>query len=323
MIAAKITATGAYVPERKVTNDDLARVMDTSDEWIRSRTGIGSRHVAVGESTSHMAVKAATDVLSRSGCRAEDIQFIIVATGTPDHLFPNMACLVQEGIGASHAFCFDLNAACSGFLYSLSVAKGYIESGMYERGMVIGAETISKVVDWKERSTCVLFGDGAGAVIIEKGGRGIGSMVMGADGKGGEVLRCSSSSILCHDEESRRKIDYLHMDGQEVFRFAARQVPAVIEAVLEKEGLEPDQIGHYILHQANERIIASVARKMKEPMEKFPVNLDRYGNTSSASIPILLHELHQTGALKNGEKLILAGFGAGLTWGAAMVEWNI
>ena len=220
MIAARITATGAYVPERKVTNDDLARVMDTSDEWIRSRTGIGSRHVAVGESTSHMAVKAAADVLSRSGCRAEDIQFIIVATGTPDHLFPNMACLVQEGIGASHAFCFDLNAACSGFLYSLSVAKGYIESGMYERGMVIGAETISKVVDWKERSTCVLFGDGAGAVIIEKGGRGIGSMVMGADGKGGEVLRCSSSSILCHDEESRRKIDYLHMDGQEVFRFA-------------------------------------------------------------------------------------------------------
>ena len=322
MTAAKITATGAYVPEREVTNEDLARVMDTSDEWIRSRTGIGSRHIAVGESTSQMAVKAAMDVLSRSRWEAEDLQFIIVATGTPDHLFPNMAWLVQEAVGASHAFCFDLNAACSGFLYSLSVAKGYIESGMYERGMVIGAETISKVVDWTERSTCVLFGDGAGGVIVEKGERGIGSVVMGADGKGGDVLRCYSSNILCHSEESRKRIDYLHMDGQEVFRFAARQVPAVIEEVLDREGLQADQIGHYILHQANERIIAAVARKMKEPAEKFPVNLSRYGNTSSASIPILRHELDQAGALQPGEKLILAGFGAGLTWGAALVEWN-
>ncbi len=319
----RMIGTGSYVPDKLVTNEDLEKLVDTSDAWITERTGIHTRRVT-GEGTAFMAVRAARRALEAAGMEAEELDMILVGTSTGDFLFPNTACQVQAALGADRAVCFDLSAACSGFLFTLNTAKVYLESGAYQTALVIGADTLSKTIDWEDRSTCVLFGDGAGAAVVrrEQGSFGVGGFLMGSDGGRGGCLACPSAPVknpwFVPREELR---EVLSMNGQEVFRFAVKTVPEVMEALLRQEGLEAGNIKYFILHQANERIIASVARRMKQPIEKFPMDLGQYGNTSGASIPILLDELNREGKLSEGDRLLLAGFGAGLTWGATIITW--
>ena len=319
----RIIGTGSYVPEKIVTNEDLEKLVDTSDAWITERTGIHTRRVT-GEGTAAMAVRAAGAALERAGMEPEELDMILVGTSTGDFLFPGTACQVQGALGASGAVCFDLSAACSGFLFTLNTAKVYLESGAYKSALVIGADTLSKTIDWSDRSTCVLFGDGAGAAVLKRcgGSGGVGEFLMGSDGGRGGCLSCPASPVKNPwypggGEEG----EFLSMNGQEVFRFAVKTVPETMETLLERAGLGCADIKYFILHQANERIIASVARRMKQPLEKFPMNLGRFGNTSGASIPILLDELNREGRLKEGDRLLLAGFGAGLTWGATIITW--
>lgn len=304
----KIYGTGSYVPPDVIHNDDLANLVDTNDEWIRERTGIVKRHIAQGESTVSMAVKSAERALKNAKMSAEEIDFIIVSTISSNVILPCTACEVQKQIGATNATCFDLNAACSGFLFAYNTAQAYIASGIYHTGIVIGAECLSNLVDWKDRGTCILFGDGAGAVVLKaKEGTNF-SLVTHSDGERGKALTCGQN-------------DFIHMDGQEVFKFAVKQVPKSICELLEENHLQKEQIDYFILHQANKRIVEAVAKRLKLEIEKFPMNLQEYGNTSSASIPILLDEMNQKGLLKKGMKMIMVGFGAGLSWGASLIEW--
>lgn len=321
-MTAKITGTGSAVPAKRVTNDDLAKVIDTSDEWISSRTGIKERRLAKEETTTSLAIEAARNALENAGISGEEIELIIVATCSPDSFFPNTGCRVQKAVGAVNAVAFDLSAACSGFLFAMNTARAYMESGMCKKALVIGAETMSKLLDWGDRSTCVLFGDGAGAAVLEVSERGILGMVQYSDGEKGEVLTCHARETRNMLAEGEQETDYLKMEGQEVFKFAVKKVPECIEKLLESTGTSKEEIQYYILHQANSRIIASAAKRLKQPEEKFPVNMDRYGNTSAASIPILLDEMNRNGLLKAGDKLVLSGFGAGLTWGASLIEWQ-
>lgn len=304
----KICGTGAYAPPVFVENDDLAKIVDTNDTWIRERTGIGRRHIAKEESAEMMAVKAARQALSNSTLSPEEIELILVSTISPDHILPCTACEVQKQIGAVQAVCFDLNAACAGFLYAYNTAQAYIQSGIYKNVLVIGTERLSNLVDWNDRSTCILFGDGAGAVVLQAREHGLHAMTAHSDGEKGNALLCRTDGKI-------------QMDGQEVFRFAVRKVPECIQELLQKEQIHPDEIDYFILHQANQRIIEAVAKRLHLPLERFPMNLQEYGNTSSASIPLLLHEWNKKGKLKPGMRLILAGFGAGLSWGASLLEW--
>ena len=319
----RIIGTGSYVPDQILTNRDLERMVETSDAWIRERTGIGSRRITKA-GTTDMAVKAAKRAVEQAGIFPEELDLIIVGTSTGDCLFPGTACEVQAAIGAGSAACFDLSAACSGFLFSLNTACVYLESGEYETALVIGADTLSKTVDWSDRGTCILFGDGAGAAVVrrEESAGCIGPFIMKADGSRGECLKCSAvplrNPFLDKQEDA---FGYMAMNGQEVFRFAVKTVPEVMEAVLEKAGVPAEEIQYFILHQANERILSSVAKRMRQPVSKFPMNLERYGNTSGASIPILLDELNRQGKFNRGDKIVLAGFGAGLTWGATFLRW--
>ena len=310
---AVIRGTGSSVPRRIVTNDDIARLVETSDAWIRERTGIRTRHIAVEETTVSLAVAAARQALENADMEAEELDLILVSTISPTRVMPCTACEVQAAIGASRAFCFDLSAACSGFVAAWNTVSAYMTAGLVEKALIIGSECLSNLTDWQDRSTCILFGDGAGAVAVSaEEGRAF-SPAAYSDGGAGEALTLrSSQGERC----------FMEMDGQAVFKFAVRRVPQVIEEVLEKNGLERETISHYVLHQANQRIVEAVAKRLGELLEKFPMNLQRYGNTSSASIPILLDELNRRGSLKQGEKLVLAGFGGGLTWGAAVTEWN-
>ena len=320
-MSVQILGTGSYLPENIVTNDDLAKIVDTSDEWISSRTGIRERRISSKEMTTAMAAEAAKRALLHSGKKPEDIDFIIVATLSADHATPNTACQVQEILGADRAVCFDLSAACSGFIYALNTAKAYMDTGLASTVLVIGAETLSKMVDWEDRSTCVLFGDGAGAAVVTGREDGLYETVMGSNGKKGFALTCGERKL--HNPLSRQetKLDQIYMDGQEVFRFAVTTAPHCIKETLEKAGIEKEEVRYYILHQANLRIIKSVAKRLKEPEIKFPYDVDKIGNTSSASIPILLDEMNQEGKLCRGDKIILCGFGGGLTWGAILLEW--
>lgn len=320
-MTARIIGTGSAVPEQIVTNEDLSKIVETSDEWISSRSGIKERRVAKEENTTSLAILAGKRALENAGVTAEEIEVIIVATCTPDYFFPNTACQVQEAIGAKHAVAFDLSAACSGFLFALSTAQAYIKGGIYQKALIVGAETMSKMIDWSDRSTCVLFGDGAGAAVVSAEETGVLELVQKSDGTGKGVLSCKARetrNLLNHESETK---EYLYMEGQPVFKFAVKTVPECVEEILEKAEVKKEEIRYYILHQANSRIIQSVAKRLKEPEEKFPMNLSLYGNTSAASIPILLDEMNRNGLLNRGDKLVLSGFGAGLTWGAVLLEW--
>lgn len=320
-MTARIIGTGSAVPEQIVTNEDLSKIVETSDEWISSRSGIKERRIAKEETTTSLAILAGKRALENAGIASEKIEVIIVATCTPDYFFPNTACQVQEAIGAKHAVAFDLSAACSGFLFALSTAQAYIKGGIYQKALIIGAETMSKMIDWSDRSTCVLFGDGAGAAVVSAEETGVLELVQKSDGTGKGVLSCKARetrNLLNHESETK---EYLYMEGQPVFKFAVKTVPECVEEVLKKAEVKKEEIRYYILHQANSRIIQSVAKRLKEPEEKFPMNLSLYGNTSAASIPILLDEMNRNGMLNRGDKLVLSGFGAGLTWGAVLLEW--
>lgn len=328
----KITGTGSALPALTVTNDMLAQIMDTSDAWIGSRTGIRSRRIAVEETTSTLAILASRRALEASGTAPEEIDLIIAATFTPQQCLPCTACRIQEALGCSHAAAFDLNAACSGFLFALNTAEAYFEAGIYKKALLVGAEVISKMTDWSDRSTCVLFGDGAGAVVAQWDESRKMKFVQGADGAQGNVLVCEerhncspwseqSPESLEHPRREGRVYDFLHMDGQEVFKFAVRKVPECISGLLEQTGIAKEEVDWYLLHQANQRIIASVAKRLGIDIGKFPTNLEHYGNTSAASIPILLDEMNRGGRLQRGQNIVLSGFGAGLTFGAAFLEW--
>ena len=320
-MTARIIGTGSAVPEQIVTNEDLSKIVETSDEWISSRSGIKERRLAKEETTTSLAILAGKRALENAGIASEEIEVIIVATCTPDYFFPNTACQVQEAIGAKHAVAFDLSAACSGFLFALSTAQAYIKGGIYQKVLIIGAETMSKMIDWSDRSTCVLFGDGAGAAVVSAEETGVLELVQKSDGTGKGVLSCKARetrNLLNHESETK---EYLYMEGQPVFKFAVKTVPECVEEVLKKAEVKKEEIRYYILHQANSRIIQSVAKRLKEPEEKFPMNLSLYGNTSAASIPILLDEMNRNGLLNRGDKLVFSGFGAGLTWGAVLLEW--
>ncbi len=307
-MTTRIIGTGSAVPEQVVTNDDLARFVDTSDEWIRTRTGIKERRIASAESgTSDLAIQAAKEALINAGVSADELDIIILATSSADCCFPSGACEVQAAIGAYKAAAFDLSAACSGFVYALNTIHGFFKAGIYRTGLVIGADTLSKLIDWNDRGTCVLFGDGAGAAVVRAEEKGILHMTMGADGTRGDALECGGRTTGNFLTGKKPELGYMTMDGQEVFKFAVKTVPEAIK--------------YFILHQANYRIFESIAKRLKIPMEKFPTNLERFGNTSGATIPILLDEMNREGKLQRGDKLVLAGFGAGLTWGATLLEW--
>lgn len=320
---AKIIGTGSCLPEKTVTNNDLSALMDTSDEWIKSRTGISSRGLVSSETetTLSMAVSAGTSALANADLLPEDIDLIIVATVSSDFVTPSTACMVQSELGAVHAAAFDINAACSGFLFALNTVDAYFQAGIYRTALIIGVETLSKIIDWKDRSTCVLFGDGAGAAVLRADEEGIMANLQGSNGSGGHVLMCRNRTNNNPFVSTDPSMDYLYMDGQEVFKFAVKKEAECIQELLTQAGLAPTDINWYLLHQANQRIISSIARKLKLPLDKFPSNLDHCGNTSAASIPILLDEVHRAGTLAPGDLVLLSGFGAGLTWGAALLKW--
>ena len=323
-MAVRIIGTGSYLPKKVADNHFLSTIVDTDDEWIQQRTGIKERHLSNGkEGTTYMAAHAAEAALENAGICAEELDMIIVATVSADTYVPSTSCSVQGAIGAIRATCFDLNAACSGFLFSLNTAYAYIEMGMAKTVLVIGAETLSREVDWSDRSSCVLFGDGAGAAIVrwEEGEGGLIASVTGSDGSQGDVLTCKGRGIQNPFHNSKRKKDYLKMEGQAVFRFAVTTVPRCVKQILKKTELDVEDIKFFILHQANLRILELIAKRLKVDIDKFPMNLDRYGNTSSASIPILLDELNRNHLLERGDKIIMSGFGGGLTWGAMLLEW--
>lgn len=317
----RIMGTGSYLPENIVTNDDLARIMDTSDEWIASRTGIRARHLVKEETTAQMSAEAAKKALDEAGMKAEDLDLIIVGTLSGDYVTPSTACEVQAILGAEKAVAFDINAACSGFMFAMNTAYAYIHSGIYQNALVIGAETLSKLMDWNDRSTCVLFGDGAGAAVVRADKTGLIHFTQGADGSKGMVLSCRGRMNNNPLVKNSVKPDYVSMDGQEVYKFAVSTVPASIQKVLEEADLEVTDIKYFLLHQANIRIIQSVAKRLKADMNKFPATLEHCGNISAGSVPILLDEVHKKGMLQRGDKLVMAGFGAGLTWSAAVMEW--
>lgn len=317
----RIIGTGSCMPEMVVTNDDLSKIMDTSDEWISSRTGIRERRLAREETTASMSVTAAKRALENAGVTAQEIDLIIVGTITGDYVTPSTACEVQAVLGADKAVAFDINAACSGFMFALHIADAYIKTGVYKTALILGAETLSKIMDWNDRSTCVLFGDGAGAAVVRSDETGLLAYDQGSDGARGTVLTCRSRENNNPFVKNPTEPSYTHMDGQEVYKFAVTTVPASIKKVVGEAGLTIEDIDCFALHQANIRIIQSVAKRLKAPEEKFPTSLDHCGNVSAASVPILLDEINRKGILKPGMKIVLSGFGGGLTWGSAVLEW--
>lgn len=317
----KIIGTGSYTPSNIVTNFDMEKVVETSDEWIKERTGIGSRRISDGMNTSMLAINAAKAAIEDAKINPLEIDMIILATMSPDGNLPNTACRVQAGIGAANAVCFDLNAACTGFLYALNTANAYLVSGMANNILVIGAEVLSKTVDFEDRSTCVLFGDGAGAMIVSADDSKAYKTFSVSDGEHGMVLTGTEypvNNMLYKSENDEEK--YIKMDGKEVFKFAVTKVPFAIEKVLEGADKKVDDIDLFVLHQANIRILSSVAKRLKVSMDKIPSNISEYGNTSAASIPLLFDELKKNGTIKDNMKIVLSGFGGGLTYGASYLE---
>lgn len=321
-MSVKIIGTGSALPTKIVTNEDMEKLVETSDEWIRERTGIGSRHISTGETVVSLAAQACEKALESAGRKAAEVELLIVATCTPERGIPCAACQVQSLLGASRAAAFDLNAACAGFLFALHTAWAYVEAGIYDNALIAGSEVLSKIVDWNDRGTCVLFGDGAGAVLVERREQpGILGFVQHADGAKGEVLLCDGRELNNPYASVPAQVPHVQMDGREVFAFAVRQVPASILEVLGQVRLAPEDVDLYVLHQANRRILEGIARRLSLDMDRFPMNLDRVGNMSSAAIPVLLDELNRAGRLREGMTLVLSGFGAGLTYGACALRW--
>ena len=320
---ARIIGTGSCLPATIVTNDDLSKIMDTSDEWISSRTGIRERHLVKEETTAGMSAEAARRAMEDAGVTAEEIDLIIVGTLSADHVTPSCACEVQAQIGAANAVAFDINAACAGFMFALNIANAYLQTGVYKTALILGAETLSRIMDWNDRSTCVLFGDGAGAAVVraEEGTAGLLAFDQGSDGVKGGVLACRGRSNNNPLVETSKEYSYVHMDGQEVYKFAVTAVPHSLQKTIQAAGLAVEDIEYFALHQANIRILQSVAKRLKVAEDKFPISLDHCGNISAASVPILLDEMNRKGLLKPGMKIALAGFGGGLTWASVVIEW--
>ena len=327
MPRARIKSTGSYVPRRKLTNSDLERMVDTSDEWITGRTGIKERRIAAPkEACSDLALKAAKNALKAGGVKAVDLDLIIVATVTPDTFVPSAACALQSKLGAAKAAAFDLNAACSGFIYALSVAESFVAGGKFRKVLVVGSEVLSRVTDWQDRSTCVLFGDGAGAVLVEPAQdetSGILSLNIFADGNMGDLLMipAGGSRMPASEETLKKKLHYLHMSGNETFKIAVKTLEGLVRNTLGANGLVPSDISLFVPHQANLRIIKATAERLGIPLEKVAVNIDRLGNTSAASIPIALDESVRSGRVKKGDYVLLEAFGGGLTWASALLRW--
>jgi len=324
----KISGSGVFLPANIVTNDDLAKRVDTSDEWIRTRTGILERRLsATEETTSYMAAEAGKKAVEDAGIRMQDIDLIMVATITPDMPFPSTACLVQAKLGLTGIPCFDLEAACSGFVYGVHIARGMIQSGSAKHILVIGAERLSSILDWQDRATCVLFGDGAGAVVLSADAdntTGVLDTYIGSDGSKPDLLHMPGGGSSCPatPKSIDQRLHFLKMNGREIFKLAVRAMEQSASKLLEKHELAPDDVSLIIPHQANLRIIDALARLTKIPTEKFFVNLDRFGNTSAASIPIAFHEARQKGCIKEGNYLLWVAFGAGLTWGSTLLKWH-
>ena len=323
-----IAGTGSYVPSYVIDNNKLSEFVDTSDEWIKERTGVARRHIVADETTSFMAAEAAKKAVEDADLTPDQIDLILVSTISSDVILPCTACEVQRILGAVNATCFDLNAACTGFVLAYNTANAYIQSGVYKNALVIGSESLSNLTNWKDRGTCILFGDGAGAVVLTAEEKASYVPATHSEGAKGEALTLKSrhdSNGITKEIEPNRMMDaeyFMQMDGQAVFKFAVKKVPEAILEVLDKNNIKKEDIDCYLLHQANRRIVEAVAKRMGEPIEKFPMNLQEYGNTSSASSPILLDELSREGKLKSGKHIVLAGFEAGLTWGASIMDWK-
>jgi 3-oxoacyl-[acyl-carrier-protein] synthase-3 len=321
-----IIATGSYVPERILTNQDLERIVDTTDEWIRTRTGISERRIAAAdEATSDMATKAAIAAMKQADIEAKEIDLIIVATVTPDMFFPATACWVQKKIGAVGAACFDISAACSGFLYAMEIAQQFISTHVYNTVLIIGADKLSSIVNWSDRNTCVLFGDGAGAAILRNRGasHGVVATHMGSDGEFAEILFMPGGGSRCPItiENIGQQLNTIKMQGKETYKQAVTAMSDAADRALESAGLKYDEIACVIPHQANMRIIEAIAHRMRLPIEKFYVNLEKYGNTSAAAVAIALDEAHRAGRFKVGDYILLVVFGGGLTWASSVIQW--
>lgn len=326
-ICVGISGVGSYVPEKIVTNHDLSKIVETSNEWIIERTGIHERRIADDDmATSDIATKAAINALEDARLRPEDIDLIIVATVTADHAFPSTACIIQKNIGAVKAAAFDISVGCSGFVYGLSIGENFIKSGTYDKVLVIGAETLSRVVDWQERNTCVLFGDGAGACVLEKCEEGFGilSIELGSDGSNGEVLvqPAGGSRLPASMDTVENRLHFIKMDGKEVFKFAVRVMERASTNALEKANLQLGDLDFLVPHQANMRIIDAAAKKLKLEKDRICVNLNKYGNMSSASIPVALDEAVKDNKINKGDNILLVAFGAGLTWASMSIKWS-
>jgi len=318
MLGAKVHAVAHYVPPRMVTNEEISTWVDTTDEWIAQRTGISQRHMSTGENTSDLCVKVAKDLLKKSGLTADDIDLILVTTVTPDYLSPSVSCMVLGAIEAKKAFAMDINAACTGFVYGFSVAQKYLASGQCRYIMLIGAELLTKYVDWTDRNTCILFGDGAGGVILSADDNKLYAEKLHS--RGAMPITMSRQKVVNPFCASDREVDYLKVDGREVFEFAVKSVSENINELLTSQGIGMADIKYIVPHQANRRIVEGISKKLKVDISKFYINIQRYGNTSSASIPIALSEMAKDGLVGEGDKVILSGFGGGLTWGSVLIE---
>lgn len=308
-MTGKICGTGAYIPEKILDNEALSKLVDTSDEWIRSRTGIRRRHIAgEKETVAFMAGEAAKAALQNAKVNGSAVELILAATMSAEEAMPGVAARVQQTIGAKGAASFDINSACTGFLAALNTAQTYIEAGIYKTVLVAGAEKLSSLVDWNDRNSCILFGDGAGAVVLKADPEGLYVQVSHSEGEKGQALTAPKNG-------------FLQMDGRAVFEFAVSRVPEVIREVLKKAGIEKEEVDFYLLHQANRRIISAAVKRLGLEEERFPMNMEEYGNTSAASIPILLYEENRRGKLKKDSLLVLSGFGGGLTYGASLLRW--
>ena len=328
-LSVKISGTGSYLPDKILSNEDLEKIVDTSDEWITTRTGIKERRIAADtQSTSDLATEAAVDAMADAKLTSDEIDLIIVATISPDAFFPSTACYVQKNIGAINALCFDVSAACSGFLYAMQIAENFISSGQRKNALIIGAEKLSSMVDWEDRNTCVLFGDGAGAAILtadeeNEGSKKILASVLGSDGRQTDILHVPGGGSACPitPDNADQKLNAIRMQGREVYKYAVNAMRRAAEQVLEKSHMKVEDVDKLIPHQANLRIIEAITDRMGIPSERTFVNLDKYGNTSAAAVAIALDEANKTQSIKKGDIVLLVAFGAGLTWASSLLKW--
>ena len=321
MIFTKILGTGSYVPNKVLTNDDLKQYVDTNDEWIYSRTGIKERHISTGETTLDLAYNASLKAIEAAKIEKKEIDLIILATVTSDYAFPGVSNLLQARLGIENITVFDINAACSGFIYAMQIADKMIKSGSYNKALIVGAETLTRLTDWSDRNTCVLFGDGAGAMVIGRSEKnGIKDIITGSQGDIDFLLYCKNPDLKDPAVNAVSKQDHIHMKGSEVFKFATRIMPATVTNLLARNNLSVDDIDKFVAHQANMRIIDKASRDLFIDLEKMYVNINKYGNTSAASVAIAIDEAIREGEIKPGELFITVAFGGGLTWAGALIE---